>query len=152
MFRQIGQVPFSRSHSSMQSAWKQCLHSGMHLSVSLMQYSAKHIGQVVSLRPGSRRLSPRITFWYDSMVVSSKPITIMVGSGAAATAIDPLRELAWRVLSTKQAKQAMPTAHVIAGTAMDKQMILNTCRPSLETPENLKPSGSHLYSERGAWD
>jgi hypothetical protein len=43
----------------MHSAWKQCLHSGIHLSVSLVQYSDKHIGQVLSLGPGSRRLSPR---------------------------------------------------------------------------------------------
>lgn len=34
-FLQTGHEPFSRNHSSMQSAWKQCRQSGMHLIVSL---------------------------------------------------------------------------------------------------------------------
>ncbi|PPD68406.1 hypothetical protein GOBAR_DD34718 [Gossypium barbadense] len=36
-FRHTGHVEFIRSHSSIHSAWKQCLHSGMHLIVSLLR-------------------------------------------------------------------------------------------------------------------
>lgn len=36
--------------ASMQSAWKQCLHSGLLLSISLGLYSDKNIGHVIGLR------------------------------------------------------------------------------------------------------
>jgi hypothetical protein len=58
-FLQMGQEAFNRSHSSMQSEWKQCLHSGMVLSVSLGLYSHKHIEQVLSSGLGNLLLSPR---------------------------------------------------------------------------------------------
>jgi hypothetical protein len=58
-YRQMGQVAFNRSHSSMQSEWKQCLHSGMVFSVSLGLYSHKHIEQVLSSGLGNLLLSPR---------------------------------------------------------------------------------------------
>lgn len=135
-FRHTGHVLFNRSHSSTQSAWKQCLHSGMHLTVSLVRYSDKHIAQVVSLGPGSRLLSPRTSFWYDSIVVWSRPITTMVGSwsGAAATAVEFRCAVRPGLLSLMQAKQAIPIAIVRAGTAMETQIILKTWKPSFVPP------------------
>ena len=57
-FLQTGQVGFIFSHSSTQSTWKQWLHSGMVLMVSLGWYSDRQIGQVPSLGLGRRILSP----------------------------------------------------------------------------------------------
>lgn len=59
-FRQTGQEAFKRSHSSIQSAWKQCWQAGMVLRVSLGLYSDKHIGQMLSSGLGNLRLSPKI--------------------------------------------------------------------------------------------
>lgn len=81
-FRQRGQLLLTRSHWSIQSTWKQCLHSGMHLTVSLVEYSPRHMGQMVPLGPGIRRLSPRTTFWYDSMMDSSRPLERVGGSAS----------------------------------------------------------------------
>ena len=72
------------------------------------------------------------------MVVSSRPIKITAGSGpsgAAATAIALRRSALWLVLPTKQAKQAIPIAQVMAGMAMDKQMIWNILRALFDPPE-----------------
>ncbi|CAN0884769.1 hypothetical protein LINGRAHAP2_LOCUS14933 [Linum grandiflorum] len=69
----------------MQSAWKQCLHSGINLIVSFLQYSVKQMAHTVSFGPGTRLLSPSTTFSYDSMVDSSNPnATTVAGSGVTA--------------------------------------------------------------------
>lgn len=86
-FRHTGHVKFIRSHSSIHSAWKQCLHSGMHLIVSLLRYSDKHIGQMLSLGPGILRLSPSTSFSYDSIVDSSSPVTTTAGCGSTAAGL-----------------------------------------------------------------
>jgi hypothetical protein len=79
-FLQMGQEAFNRSHSSMQSEWKQCLHSGMVLSVSLGLYSHKHIEQVLSSGLGNLLLSPRTILGYDSIVGPSNPAIITTDS------------------------------------------------------------------------
>jgi len=80
--RQTGHVVLIRSHSSMQSAWKQCSHSGIHRTVSLLLYSDKHIQQQPLLGPGTLLLSPSTTFSYDSIVDSSKPVVTISGAGS----------------------------------------------------------------------
>ncbi|KAJ4824877.1 hypothetical protein Tsubulata_007181 [Turnera subulata] len=82
----------------MQSTWKQWWHSGIHLTVSLLRYSDKQMAQVLSLRPGSRLLSPKTIFLYDSMVDSSRPITAMMGCGDAAADAVQFRSLALAAL------------------------------------------------------
>jgi len=126
-FRQTGQVPFIRSHSSTQSAWKQCLHSGIILSVSLLLYSDKHIAQVLPLGPGSRLLSPRTSLSNDSMVDSSRPITRMVGRGdTVAVAVflcvlDTALRRACQII--RYAEIAIPHAHTRTGIPIDTKRI-----------------------------
>ena len=76
----MGQEAFNRSHSSMQSEWKQCLHSGIVLSVSLGLYSHKHIEQVLSSGLGNLLLSPRTILGQDSIVGPSNPAIITTDS------------------------------------------------------------------------
>lgn len=76
----MGQEALSWSHSSIQSAWKQCEHSGIVFRVSFGLYSHKHIGQVLSSGFGSLRLSPNTIFGYDWIVVMSRPV-VDVGCG-----------------------------------------------------------------------
>lgn len=52
-FRQTGQELCNLSHGSMHSVWKQCSHSGKHLTVSSLVYSDKQMGQRVSFRQGT---------------------------------------------------------------------------------------------------
>ena len=85
---QTGHLSFNRGHSSMHSAWKQCLHSGMHLIVSWLRYSDKHIEQALLLGPGRHLLSSRTSFWNDLMVHSSRPMIIMGGWGATAVGVE----------------------------------------------------------------
>jgi hypothetical protein len=126
-FRQTGQVPFIRSHSSTQSAWKQCLHSGIILSVSLLLYSDKHIAQVLPLGPGSRLLSPRTSLSNDSMVDSSRPITRMVGRGDTVAVAVFLCVLDTALLRACQiiryAEIAIPHAHKRTGIPIDTKRI-----------------------------
>lgn len=137
-FRHTGHVEFIRSHSSIHSAWKQCLHSGMHLIVSLLRYSDKHIGQVLSLGPGILRLSPSTSFSYDSIVDSSSPVSTTAGCGSTAAGLlfccMGLSPASLRLLK-QHAKRAIPVAHASAGTAIDKQMIPKTLRPLPVWPE-----------------
>lgn len=68
--------------------------------------------------------------------MSSRPIVV---SGAADIVVALLCRIAELFLRSKQpAKQAMPQAQVIAGTAMAKQIIRKTLRPSFEPPEILR--------------
>jgi hypothetical protein len=116
-----------RSHSSMQWAWKQCLHSGMHLIMSLPLYSDRHIEQhpvpSVCPTPGSLRLSPNTIFSKDSIVDSSRPILILVMVMSMAGASDIVL-----LLCSKCVKHPIPIAHNIAIPPIDNMMILETKR------------------------
>lgn len=136
--RRWGQVAFIRSHSSMQWAWKQCVHSGMHLITSFLLYSDRHIEQHPSLgpTPGSLRLSPNTTFTKDSIVDSSRPILIL-------TSIIPIvmlgcGDIVVALLLLKHVKNANTIAHIIAAPAMDNKMILETPTPWCKRPEKSK--------------
>lgn len=79
--RHRGHVAVIRSHSSMQSEWKQWLQSGMHRTVSLGWYSDKQMEHCPSsFGFGSRRLSPTTIFVYDSMTGPSRPMISTSGS------------------------------------------------------------------------
>lgn len=136
-FRQTGHVPFILSHSSMQSAWKQCLQWGIHLIASLQRYSDKQMGQGVSLGPGTRLLSPRISLSYDSMVRSSRPVIRMVDCGCGDTvAVVELRPRRRPLQFMTRRYIAIPVAHETAGSAVDRQMILNTRKALFDCPAN----------------
>lgn len=78
-FLQRGHDPFTTSHSSMHLAWKQWLHSGMHLTLSFTQYSHKHIEHGPLLGLGNLRLRPSSIVGYVSITGLSKPVTILIG-------------------------------------------------------------------------
>ena len=113
----MGHVAFKLSHSSMHSAWKQCGHSGMVFRVSLGWYSDRHIGQVLSLGLGRRRLSPRTIFGQDSIVAPSRPIVIL-GCGAIVVLNS---KIGWRLLALQDLilphrKHSSPAKHMLPGT------------------------------------
>jgi len=138
-FRQTGQVLFIRSHSSTQSAWKQCLHSGMILTVSLLLYSDKHIAQVLPLGPGSRLLSPRTSLSNDSMVDSSRPSTKMVGCGDTAAMVEFLcvafASLVRGCQGIRYKEIAIPLAHTRTGIPINRIKIPKTLRSLADLPE-----------------
>lgn len=79
-FRQRGHEPWSLSHTSIHSTWKQWSHSGMSRMVSLLAYSDKQIGHIIPLVPGSLLLSPSSTFLYVSIVDWSRPLAAATSS------------------------------------------------------------------------
>lgn len=102
-FRHTGQVPFNFSHSSMQSAWKQCWHGGIVLSVSFGSYSERQIGHVASSILGSLLLSPNTIFGYDSIVGPSKPIIIILDC----------KEWAWVLLNSRLGTRRRRLIHAL---------------------------------------
>ena len=86
---QMGHVALIRSHSSMQSAWKQWLHSGIDRTVSLGRYSDRQMEHGPSLGLGSRRLWPSTIFGYDSIAGPSRPATTTTAASSdESTAVD----------------------------------------------------------------
>lgn len=128
-FRQRGHEPWILSHASIHSMWKQWSHSGMHLTVSLLTYSDKQMGQTISLVPGNLLLSPSSIFLYDSIVDSSRPVGTINSFGWAAIAT--LRCLGEANLSEVQTPIAMQVAKIVTGPIMLRIIILSTCGPVL---------------------
>lgn len=139
-FLQTGHILLILSHSSMHSAWKQCVHLGMHLRISLGRYSDKHIGQILSLGPERRRLSPSTIFVKDSMVDSSRPTVTMLGCGVTAAGSMLCSELLALLLpclrSVQHMKTAIPMELMIAGKATVRHIILKIRRPLLVRSES----------------
>lgn len=135
-FRQRGQVPWIFSHASIHSVWKQCSHSGMHLTVSLLAYSDKQIGHTISLTPGNLLLSPSSTFLYDSIVDSSRP-AVTVAPLVWAAAIATSRRLQEVNLSEVQTPIAIQVAKIMTGPKMARLIILSTCNSVLLWPAKI---------------
>lgn len=114
----MGHVPFSLSHSSMQSAWKQWSQSGMVLRVSMGWNSERHMAHVTSSGLGSLRLSPSTTFGYDSMVSPSRPETAPV---RGVMAVEASSTMGWlcpvaKDLTRPQTQQINPVRNMSPGT------------------------------------
>lgn len=135
MLRQTGQELCNLSHASIHSAWKQCSHSGKHLTVSLVAYSDKQMEHTTSFDPvGSLLLSPNSTFLYDSIVVSSRPVLVMTwslaGSGVTAMACCIWEE------TLSELHRTRPTQKVkaMSGPIRERQIIFSTCKLVLWSP------------------
>ena len=140
--RQRGQIPFILSHSSMQSAWKQCWQSGIHLSASLTPKSDKHIEHDPSLRPGIRRLSPSTTFVYESMVSWSSPAVPSWDPGVISMCCTTLFALEPILSRLSSMHRTTPTAieHKMAGIAIEKAIILKILRPLVRFVWSISPA------------
>lgn len=93
------------------------------------------MGHVAPFGPGRRLLSPRTTFLYDSMVISSSPTVAGVSGGgcdggAAAMAAFLIRDALVSIMHTNM---EMQIEHMMDGTTIDSAMILKISR-LLESP------------------
>lgn len=149
-FLQTGHFWFIRSHGSTQSAWKQWLHSGIHLRTSFGRYSDKHIGQTMSLGPFMRRLSPSSSFVKDWIVFSDRPIVTTAGCRTVCSELfDSLPSLV--ALFLQHLQHATPIPHTSTGRVIDKLTILAIClplSPEIKRPTHYGTAGS-IRSMRG---
>ncbi|AEC07699.1 hypothetical protein AtNW77_Chr2g0244601 [Arabidopsis thaliana] len=136
LLRQTGQELCNLSHASIHSVWKQCSHSGKHLTVSLVAYSDKQMGQTTSFDPvGSLLLSPSSTFLYDSIVDSSRPILATSLLGCDVT--DPERRattaccICEETLSELHMTRPTQKVKAVSGPTRERHIIFSTCKPVL---------------------
>lgn len=86
------------------------------------------MGHVAPLGSGTRRLSPRTTFAYDSMVESSSPDKA-VASGAGSTGATAFSGFLVCLLSRIIMKHDMQIEQKNAGITTESTMILKISRP-----------------------
>ncbi|XP_010473787.1 PREDICTED: uncharacterized protein LOC104753196, partial [Camelina sativa] len=138
LLRQTGQELCNLSHASIHSVWKQCSHSGKHLTLSLVAYSDKQMEHTTSFDPvGSLLLSPNSTFLYDSIVDSSRPVLVTSSLGCGLTVTDP-ESLAttacciWdETLSELHMTRPTQKVKAVSGPTRERQIIFSTCKPVL---------------------
>lgn len=110
--------------------WKQCSHSGLHLTVSLLTYSDKQMEHTISLVPGNLLLSPNSIFLYVSIVDSSRPVVVTTtsfGCSVKPAAIAAFCRLREANLLEMQTPIAIQVAKIVAGPNMVRPMILRAC-------------------------